>query len=215
MKIQYLNMAELPEKLEQEETNNLFNNFNKLNRQKLIAGHLRLIAHEINTAFNKTILSNDELFEIGIMGLIKAVDNYDNTKDVVFSTYAITCIHNSILTYINKMNNKVNTLSLDYTILTDDFDDYHIMEKQQVDKRDLISQIDNKHLIQSLLNNFPEREQRIIILYYGLFDNPRYTQEELANMFHMTQGNISRIIINALKDMKKKIVFEEKKLNLK
>jgi len=55
-------------------------------REKFIQGNLRLVLSVIQR-FNGRGESADDLFQIGCVGLIKAIDNFDISQDVQFSTY--------------------------------------------------------------------------------------------------------------------------------
>lgn len=60
-------------------------------RQKLIEGNLRLVLSVIQR-FDKRGESPDDLFQVGCIGLIKAIANFDPTKQVRFSTYGVPTI---------------------------------------------------------------------------------------------------------------------------
>lgn len=60
-------------------------------RQKLIDGNLRLVLSIIQRFANRGE-NADDLFQIGCIGLIKAVDNFNTELDVKFSTYAVPTI---------------------------------------------------------------------------------------------------------------------------
>lgn len=57
-------------------------------RQKFIYGNLRLVL-SILQRFHHRGENADDLFQIGCIGLIKALDNFDTSHDVKFSTYAV------------------------------------------------------------------------------------------------------------------------------
>lgn len=57
-------------------------------REKFIGGNLRLVLSVIQR-FNNRGENVDDLFQIGCIGLIKAVDNFDTSHNVKFSTYAV------------------------------------------------------------------------------------------------------------------------------
>ena len=57
-------------------------------RQDLIEGNLRLVLSVIQR-FDKRGESPDDLFQVGCIGLIKAISNFDPTKNVRFSTYGV------------------------------------------------------------------------------------------------------------------------------
>ena len=55
-------------------------------REKFIQGNLRLVLSVIQRFYNRGE-NIDDLFQIGCVGLIKAIDNFDISQDVQFSTY--------------------------------------------------------------------------------------------------------------------------------
>ena len=60
-------------------------------RQTFIKGNLRLVLSVIQR-FRGRGESADDLFQVGCVGLIKAIDNFDVTQGVQFSTYAVPMI---------------------------------------------------------------------------------------------------------------------------
>jgi len=60
-------------------------------REKLIEGNLRLVLSVIQR-FDKRGESPDDLFQVGCIGLIKAISNFDPDKQVRFSTYGVPMI---------------------------------------------------------------------------------------------------------------------------
>ena len=57
-------------------------------RQQLVEGNLRLVLSVIQR-FEKRGESPDDLFQVGCIGLMKAIANFDPTKQVRFSTYGV------------------------------------------------------------------------------------------------------------------------------
>ena len=68
-------------------------------REKLISGNLKLVLSVIQR-FSSRGENPDDLFQIGCIGLIKAIDNFDITLDVRFSTYAVPMIIGEIRRYL-------------------------------------------------------------------------------------------------------------------
>jgi len=66
----------------------LTSNGDKEARRKLIDGNLRLVLSIIQR-FTGRGENLDDLFQVGCIGLIKAIDNFDTSLDVKFSTYAV------------------------------------------------------------------------------------------------------------------------------
>ena len=68
-------------------------------RQALIEGNLRLVLSVIQR-FDKRGESPDDLFQVGCIGLIKAIANFDPTKQVRFSTYGVPMIAGEVRRYL-------------------------------------------------------------------------------------------------------------------
>ncbi|MBR3979070.1 MAG: RNA polymerase sporulation sigma factor SigG [Oscillospiraceae bacterium] len=68
-------------------------------RQKLIEGNLRLVLSVIQR-FDKRGESPDDLFQVGCIGLMKAINNFDPTKQVKFSTYGVPMIAGEVRRYL-------------------------------------------------------------------------------------------------------------------
>ncbi len=72
-------------------------------REKFINGNLRLVLSAIQRFYNRGE-SADDLFQIGCVGLIKAIDNFDLSQNVQFSTYAVPMIIGEIRRYLRDNN---------------------------------------------------------------------------------------------------------------
>ena len=72
-------------------------------REKLINGNLKLVLSVIQS-FGGRGENPDDLFQVGCIGLIKAVDNFDISLDVKFSTYAVPMILGEIRRYLRDNN---------------------------------------------------------------------------------------------------------------
>lgn len=72
-------------------------------REKLINGNLRLVLSVIQR-FNNRGEYVDDLFQVGCIGLMKAIDNFDLNQNVKFSTYAVPMIIGEIRRYLRDNN---------------------------------------------------------------------------------------------------------------
>ena len=68
-------------------------------RRELIEGNLRLVLSVIQR-FDKRGESPDDLFQVGCIGLMKAIANFDPTKNVRFSTYGVPMIAGEVRRYL-------------------------------------------------------------------------------------------------------------------
>ncbi len=72
-------------------------------RQELVYGNLRLVLSVIQR-FNNRGENVDDLFQVGCIGLMKAIDNFDLSQNVKFSTYAVPMIIGEIRRYLRDNN---------------------------------------------------------------------------------------------------------------
>ena len=72
-------------------------------REKMINGNLRLVLSVIQRFANRGE-KPDDLFQVGVIGLIKAIDNFDCTLDVKFSTYGVPMIIGEVRRYLRDNN---------------------------------------------------------------------------------------------------------------
>ena len=92
--------------LSNEEMTNLFISYQngcEFSKQELIKGNLKLVLSILKKYNNRTD-NMDDLFQVGCIGLIKAIDNFDLSYDVQFSTYAVPMILGEIKRFIRDNN---------------------------------------------------------------------------------------------------------------
>ncbi len=100
-----VNTSKLPT-LSREEKSELFRkikNGDTEAREKFVKGNLRLVLSVIQR-FNNRGENADDLFQVGCIGLIKAIDNFDLSQNVQFSTYAVPMIIGEIRRYLRDNN---------------------------------------------------------------------------------------------------------------
>lgn len=100
-----VNTAKLPI-LKEKEKEALFEKIlegDRLAREEYIKGNLRLVLSVIQR-FSSSGENVDDLFQIGCIGLIKAIDNFDITQNVKFSTYAVPMIIGEVRRYLRDNN---------------------------------------------------------------------------------------------------------------
>ena len=88
--------------LSSKETKELFEKIKKgdqLAREELISGNLKLVLSILKKFTGKTD-NLDDLFQVGCLGLVKAIDNFDTSYDVKLSTYACPMILGEIKRYL-------------------------------------------------------------------------------------------------------------------
>lgn len=92
--------------LSNEEMIELFNRYksgDKFAKEDLISGNLKLVL-SILRKYNNRVENMDDLFQVGCVGLIKAIDNFDLSHGVMFSTYAVPMILGEVKRYLRDNN---------------------------------------------------------------------------------------------------------------
>lgn len=180
-------------------------------KEKLIKHNLRLVAHIIKKYYSAES-ENEELISVGTVGLIKAINTFDNTKGVRLATYASRCIENEILMYFRNQKKTALDISLDEPIETDSqgnpltLIDIISMDDTIVD--DLTSK-NNINLLIKFINEIKdERERNLIILRYGLDGREPKTQNEIAEIYGISRSYVSRLETKIIKGIRKRFERE-------
>ena len=200
----------LPEPLTKNETYDLFLKIKKGDskaRDIIIIHNIRLVIYEVVKKFSSNLYDKQDLVSIGIIGLVKAIDSFNITKQNEFSSYAIKCIDNEILMYLRKRRITPNIISLNDIVYIDDKNNIKI-EDVISDDIDLVEDyiLTEEYIeVRNLILRLPKKEQEIIKLYFGFYGR-KYRQEEIADKFNIAQGYVSRIVKRVLIKLKDEII---------
>ena len=88
-------------------------------RDVIILHHTRFTL-SIAKRFINTGYCVEDLFSIGLIGLIKAVDTFDIEKGIQFLTYALCCVNNEIIMFLRKNKKHQNNFSYENSFFDDD-----------------------------------------------------------------------------------------------
>lgn len=200
--------ASFPPPLSKDEESRLFREMKKGDnraRDKIIEHNLRLVSHIIRKYYS-TYEHPDELLSIGSLGLIKAVDSFNNEFGTKFATYGARCIQNEILMFFRSKKKNINDVSINDTIDVDKdgnpltyLDIISVEESIETDLDMKEHIIKVKRLVDEILD---EREKQIIILRYGLKGYEPRTQREVAKYLKISRSYVSRIEKRALEKLK-------------
>jgi RNA polymerase sporulation-specific sigma factor len=165
-------------------------------RQLLIEHNLRLVVY-ISKRFENTGINIEDLISIGTIGLIKAVNTFNSSKNIKLATYASRCIENEILMYLRKTNSQRSEVSFDEPLNTDwDGNELLLSDILGTDEDEVSRPLEDdadKQMLMSAIDTLESREKQIILLRFGLFKGKEYTQKEVADMLGISQSYISRL----------------------
>ncbi len=179
-------------------------------RDVLIERNLRLVAHVVKKYAGSANVDSEDLISIGTIGLIKAVDSFDNCKKIRLATYAARCIHNEILMHFRALKNKRNELSLDDPVGSDgEGNSISLMNIIHEETEEIEDRIELKELTEkmySVINTFLNpREREILVLRFGLEGNDALTQREIASKLKISRSYVSRIEKSAIGILREKM----------
>lgn len=185
-------------------------------RDKIIEHNLRLVMMVVKKFKNAPYDFND-LMSYGIIGLINAVDNFDKSKGIEFTTYFVKCIKNSILYYLKIENKKIKTVSLDECVSSEnkekDGDDTSLKEfisDKRVNIADSYETKETKAILHHLVSELPAKESKYLTLYFGLDDNEPKALQEIADIYNLSKQCINIVVHRALKHLRSKLLVEYK-----
>ncbi|MCI8967546.1 MAG: RNA polymerase sporulation sigma factor SigE [Lachnospiraceae bacterium] len=204
----------LPPPLEGEEENRAINGLETERaseaRALLIEHNLRLVVY-IAKKFDNTGVGVEDLISIGTIGLIKAINTFNRSKNIKLATYASRCIENEILMYLRRNNKTKLEVSIDEP-LNVDWDGNELLlsdilgTDEDVIYRDLETEVERSQLKRAI-SKLGERERTIIMLRFGLNnpDDMEMTQKEVADYLGISQSYISRLEKKIMKRLKKEM----------
>lgn len=207
---------DLPEPLSEEELHYYYQRYHagdKQARDEIITRNIRLVIYRVVRRFQTTPYERQELVAVGLQGLIKGVDTFDLNRNIGFSTYAITCIDNAILTFIFKNNEHLNDCSLDQPFKIGKNDSKIDRKENLCDHAaDFTEKLVNgevNKIVRQVVLALPSQEREVIRLYFGFTNNKSYSRKQISRKLGVSELNVSRIINVAIKRITNSLINEE------
>ena len=178
-------------------------------RAKLIEHNLRLVVF-LAKKYENTGVDLEDLVSIGTIGLIKGVGTYKLDKNIKLATYASRCIDNEILMFLRKNKKRRGEISFEDSLSFDsEGNELHLEDILGTDHDIVTKGIEKeteKQLLYQEIEKLNSRDRKIMILRYGLYNQPEMTQKDVASLLDISQSYISRIekkVIRRLRNMVK------------
>lgn len=178
-------------------------------KEKLIEHNLRLVVF-LAKKYENTKVDLEDLVSIGTIGLIKGVNTYKLDKNIKLATYASRCIDNEILMFLRKNKKRKGEVSFEDSLSYDsEGNELHLEDILGTDDDIVTKGIEEeleKKLLYTEIGKLNERDRKIMIMRYGLYNHKELTQKEVADIMGISQSYISRIekkVIGRLKNLQK------------
>lgn len=191
--------GEIPKRLSNKETLALFDRMKQGDmeaREELISGNIDLVIQCVRNNFMDAKYDKKELVSVGCLGLIKAVDTYDITKcKYYFSALAGNYIYREIESFISDLD-KDSNLGFD-----DVYDGGKIRDSITMDMsidEEYAKKDYDSYMVRRGMECLSERNREILMLYFGFYNNRKYTCEEIGKMMNMSKTGISIAIKRSL-----------------
>jgi len=169
-------------------------------RNILVERNLRLVAHIVKK-FDNTGDDVDDLISIGTIGLIKAINTFDRSKQTRLATYAARCIENEILMHLRSTKKTRSEVMLDDPIGSDkEGNEITLMDILAADDdvAETVEQTVEQEAMYRRMASLSRRERKVLELRYGLIGGIRKTQREISKLLGISRSYVSRIEKRAL-----------------
>ncbi len=177
-------------------------------REKLIEHNLRLVVY-IAKKFESSNVDIDDLISVGTIGLIKAINSFDGSKQIKLATYASRCIENEILMHLRKVVRTKGEMSLDEPLNVDWEGNVLLLSDVLGTDTDVtckdVENDEEKDILIKTFKRLPPRERQIVRLRFGLLGAQKKTQKEIADLMGISQSYISRLEKKVMKKLKKEL----------
>lgn len=202
----------LPPPLSQEEEEKLLEDLENKNeeaKKTLVERNLRLVVY-ISKKFENTGIEIEDLISIGTIGLMKAINTFNVSKNIKLATYASRCVENEILMYLRRTNKTKGEISIDEPLKQDGDGNELLLSdilgtENDITSKNIEDEVDKK-LLRNSMKNLNDREKHIMELRFGFCTGNEKTQKEVADMLGISQSYISRLEKKIIGKMKKEIL---------
>lgn len=138
-------------------------------REALITGNLRLVLSVIQRFSNRGE-NPDDLFQVGCIGLMKAIDNFDTSHDVRFSTYAVPMIIGEVRRHLRDNNPVRVSRSMRDTA-------YHAMQTRE----QLSNDLNRDPTVEEIAKAMGKKKSEIVIALEAIVDPVSFYEPVYSN----------------------------------
>ena len=181
-------------------------------KEILIKHNMRLVAHVVKKYTGAA--ETDDLLSVGSIGLIKAINTFQEGKGTQLATYTARCIENEILMLLRAGKKHKNSVSLSEPVGMDkDGNELTLIDLLSEKEDSVFAQVEKsiqrEKFVACLKKCLNEREFVILSLRYGLEDGAALPQREVAKKLGISRSYISRIEKRAIEKARERLDKED------
>lgn len=189
-------------------------------QNEILTSNLRFVFN-IASRYKGNGAAISDLISEGNLGLVKAIQKFDTSKDVKFISYAVWWIRNAMQEFIKKRQANLNIEKEEEILnkplfskgIPDSEDewierrDVVLSDEEDEEKRELHK--NQRKVIDTLMSKLCGREKVIIEKYYGIYGSKSKNLEELGKELGITKERVRQIKEQGLKKLRSEILLIE------
>lgn len=179
-------------------------------RNKIVESNLRFV-FDIARRFSGRGVSMSDLISEGNIGLMKAIERFDMSKDVKFITYAVFWVKERMMSSIKANSSRIDSSLLDDFKDADSNDDCNNLIKDKVnDVEDEETSHSREDLLDGLMCVLNDKEKKIMEFSYGLCGNKEMSFQEIGKKYHISSERVRQIKLRSLDKIRMTAISEGK-----
>ena len=179
-------------------------------RNKIVESNLRFV-FDIARRFRGRGVSMSDLISEGNIGLMKAIERFDMSKDVKFITYAVFWVKERMMSSIKANSSRIDSSLLDDFKDADSNDDCNNLIKDKVnDVEDEETSHFREDLLDGLMCVLNDKEKKIMEFSYGLCGNKEMSFQEIGKKYHISSERVRQIKLRSLDKIRMTAISEGK-----
>lgn len=167
-------------------------------QEQLVEENLRLVYYLVKKNFAQDAVANsryDDFLAVGMLGLVKAAQTFNEEKQIKFATYASKCIINEILMFLRREDrlrkNGITTISMDSVVRFDGENNNHSkidFGAIIADSYNLEEEFVERASLQQAIDELPEGDRKLLYLMF----KKELKQRDAAEVLGISQSYVSR-----------------------
>lgn len=188
-------------------------------RNEILESNLRFV-FDIAKHYTGRGIPISDLISEGNMGLLRAIDKFDEERDVKFISYAVWWIRQAMLEAIRRKNlidfvdmeqDEDSNNSIENSFMNDDEDEEPSNDKFSNENEEKVKERNEnqKIVLSKIMSVLSDRERDIVESYYGINDKKELTLTDIGKIHNISVERTRQIKDNSIKKLRSKILLCE------